>query len=259
LSLAGAAVVLERDVLNYRRTWRGSLLVSFVSPVLFLAAMGLGLGSLISHGSNRLLEGVPYLDYLAPGLLAGTAMQTAALESMYPVLARIIWDKIYDSILATPVEVREVFLGEMAWIVLRVGIVTAAFFVVMVLFGAVHSAVGLLAVPLTILTGLAFGAPIFAYSANQRNDNGFAALNRFVIIPLFLLAGTFFPIASLPWVFQALAWITPLAHGVALVRAATVGSAMAPLTAAVHLAVLLAYVAVGIGIGLRTMERRLRE
>lgn len=259
MSLAGAAVVLERDVLNYRRTWRGSVIVSFVSPVLFLAAMGLGLGSLISHGQHRLVEGVPYLDYLAPGLLAATAMQTAALESMYPILARIMWDKIYDSILATPVEVREVFLGEVAWIVVRVAIVTAAFFLVMVLFGAVHSPIGLLAVPLTVLTGLAFGAPIFAYSANQRNDQGFAAINRFLIIPLFLLAGTFFPVASLPWAFQVFAWATPLAHGVALVRAATLGSSMAPLTAATHLAVLLGYVAVGIGIGLPTVERRLRE
>ena len=151
MSLGGAAVVLERDLLNYRRTWRGSLIVSFISPVLFLAAMGLGLGSLISHGQHRLVEGVPYLDYLAPGLLAATAMQTAALESMYPILAKMMWDKIYDSILATPVQVREVFLGEIAWLVVRVAIVTVAFFSVMVLFSAVHSPLGLLAVPLDAL------------------------------------------------------------------------------------------------------------
>ena len=259
MSLTGGAVVLERDLLNYRRTWRGSLIVSFISPVLFLAAMGLGLGSLISHGQHRLVEGVPYLDYLAPGLLAATAMQTAALESMYPILAKMMWDKIYDSILATPVQVREVFLGEIAWLVVRVAIVTVAFFTVMVLFSAVHSPLGLLAVPLTILTGLAFGAPFFAYTANQRNDSGFAALNRFVVIPLFLLAGTFFPIANLPLVFQVFAWVTPLAHGVALVRAATLASPIAPLAAAVHLAVLLGYSGVGIGLGLRGFERRLRE
>lgn len=257
MNLARAGVVLERNALNYRRTWRGSIIVSFVSPILFLAAMGLGLGSLISHGQHRLVAGYPYLDYLAPGLLAATAMQTAALETMYPILAKLMWDKIYESILATPVRVAEVFIGELSWICVRLLIVTTTFFTVMVAFRVVHTPAGILAIPIAVLTGLAFGGPFMAYSSNQRNDSGFAALNRFVVIPLFLLAGTFFPITNLPAVFQAIAWLTPLAHGVALTRAVTLATPMAPPAALGHLAVLVAYAAVGFVIGRRNFERRL--
>jgi lipooligosaccharide transport system permease protein len=256
--LSRAGVVVERNATNYRRTWRGSIIVSFISPVLFLAAMGLGLGSLISHGQHRAVEGFPYLDWLAPGLLAATAMQTAALETMYPILAKIQWDKIYDSMLATPLEVREVFIGEISWLCVRLAIVSSTFFVVAALFGVAHSSLALLAIPLAVLTGLAFGGPFLAYSANQKTDSGFAALNRFVVIPLFLLAGTFFPIASLPAFFQAIAWATPLSHGVALVRMVMLGTPMPLLTAAAHLAVPILYAAVGIVIGFRTFERRLR-
>lgn len=259
MSLARAAIVLERNGLNYRRTWRGSVIVSFVSPVLFLAAMGLGLGSLISQGQHRLVAGVPYLDFLAPGLLAATAMQTAALETMYPILAKIMWEKIYDSILATPVQVVEVFLGEISWVCVRLAIVASTFFLVMVLFRVVHSPLGLLAVPLAILTGLAFGAPFMAFTANQKSDSGFAALNRFVVIPLFLLAGTFFPVATLPLVFQLIAWATPLAHGVALIRAVTLATPVAPPLIAAHLGVLILYAGMGVAIGLVSFQRRLRE
>jgi lipooligosaccharide transport system permease protein len=256
--LARAGAVLERDALNYRRTWRGSIIVSFISPVLFLAAMGLGLGSLISHGQHRLVGGYPYLAYLAPGLLAATAMQTAALETMYPILAKLMWDKIYDSILATPVQVGEVFLGEIGWVGVRLAIVSTTFFAVMVAFRVIRGPLGILAIPLAILTGLAFAGPFLAFTARQKGDSGFAAMNRFVVIPLFLLAGTFFPIASLPAVFQVIAWATPLAHGVALVRAVTLAAPMAPLVVAAHLAVLGLYAGVGLGLGMIGFQRRLR-
>jgi lipooligosaccharide transport system permease protein len=127
----------------------------------------------------------------------------------------------------------------------------------MVLFRAVGTGLGILAVPAAVLTGLAFAAPILAFAATQDNDSGFNAVQRFLIIPLFLLGGTFFPIAKLPLVFQVIAWATPLAHGVALARGLTLGSIDLG-SALIHTAVICAYVAGGVLLASFTMRRRLR-
>ncbi len=230
--MTGALRVLEHHLLVYRRTWKGSLFVSFVSPILFLAAMGLGLGSLISRGPVRTVDGVSYLAFLAPGLLAATAMQSAFVETTYPIMA-----------------------GEFGWLALRLALGSCAFFLVMLLFGTVHSGLALLAIVVAVLTGLAFGAPIFAFTATQRTDNSFALIGRLLITPLFLLGGVFFPIHQLPQVVQGIAWFTPLAHGVALARGLSVGDASP--SAGIHLAVLFAYAAIGFVAARITLPRRL--
>ena len=246
--------VLEHNAVVYRRTWRGSVLVSFISPILFLAAMGVGLGNLIPRVPSA--GQVSYLAFLAPGLLAANAMQTGAMESMYPVMGKIKWMKTYEAMLATPVRVWDLVAGEVLWLGIRLGMVATSFFIVMVLFHAVGSPLGVLAVPAALLTGIAFAAPILAFSATQHNDSGFNAVQRFIIIPLFLLGGTFFPIAKLPAVFQAIAWATPLAHGVALTRGLTLGGLTAS-AASAHLAVLAIYGGAGIVAASITLRRRL--
>lgn len=253
--MTGALRVLEHHLLVYRRTWKGSVFVSFVSPILFLAAMGFGLGSLISRGPGRTVEGVSYLAFLAPGLLAATAMQSGFVEATYPVLARIQWLRTYEGMLATPIGVLDVLIGEFGWLAMRLTLGSSAFFLVMLLFGTVHSALALLAIAVAVLTGLAFAAPIFAFTASQRKDTGFPFIGRFVITPLFLLGGVFFPIHQLPQLVQGIAWLTPLTHGVALARGLTVGQV--PAAAVVHLAVLLAYAAIGIVTTRVTLQRRL--
>jgi len=247
--------VLEYNLLVYRRTWKGSVFASFVAPVLFLGAMGLGLGSLITRGPSRTVEGLTYLAFLAPGLLAATGMQTAWGETTYPILARIQWQRTYEGMLATPIRVLDVLAGEFSWLALRLALSSCAFFLVMLLFGAVHSGLALLAIVVAVLTGLAFGTPILAFTATQRKDTGFPFIGRFVITPLFLLGGVFFPIHQLPQLVQGIAWLTPLAHGVALARGLSIGQA--PPSAGIHLAVLLAYTAVGIVVARVTMQRRL--
>ena len=126
---------------------------------------------------------------------------------------------------------------------------------VMLLFGTVHSLLGLLAIVVAVLTGLAFGAPIFAFTATQRTDTSFPLIGRLLITPLFLLGGVFFPIHQLPQLVQGFAWLTPLAHGVALARDLAVGAASP--SAGIHLAVLLAYAAIGIVAARITLQRRL--
>ena len=255
--MTGVLRFLEHHALLYRRTWKGSIFVSFVSPLLFLAAMGFGLGSLISRGPVRTVEGVSYLAFLAPGLLAATTMQTAYVEATYPIIAKIQWLRTYDGMLSTPLTITNVVAGELCWLTFRLATVAVIFFLVMILFGTVHTAMAPLAILVAIVNGLAFGAPILAFTATQRTDNAFSVIGRFIITPLFLLGGAFFPIHQLPQLLQGIAWLTPLAHGVALARGLTIGRI--PSSAGVDVIVLLAYATVGIIAANITMHRRLSK
>jgi len=182
-------------------------------------------------------------------------MQTAFVETTYPVMAKIQWLRTYDGMLATPLTVRDVLGGEIGWLVIRLATTAFAFFLVMVLFGTVHSLVALLMIPVVVLNGLAFGAPIFAFTATQRKDKGFPTIGRFIITPLFLLGGVFFPIAQLPPIAQGIAWATPLAHSVVLSRSLAIGG-MNP-SALIDVAVLAAYATLGIIAASITLPRRL--
>ena len=253
--MTGALRVLEHHLTVYRRTWKGSLFMSFLSPILFLAAMGLGLGSLISRGPVRTIDGVSYLVFLAPGLLAANAMQAAYVETTYPIMARIQWQRTYEGMLATPIGVLDVLVGEFGWLTFRLALGSCAFFLVTLLFGTVHSVLAVLAIVVAILTGLAFAAPILSWTATRRTDQSFALIGRFLITPLFLLGGVFFPLHQLPQFLQGIAWLTPLAHGVALARSLSLG-VLAP-SAVIHLAVLLLYAGIGITAARITLQRRL--
>ena len=263
---APAVRVLEHELLVYRRVWRGSLVSSFLSPVLFLAAMGLGLGSLVDAArgtgagtvgaASAALAGVSYLAFLAPGLLASTAMQTAAGESTFPVMSGLVWDKTFHGMIATPIRPADVVVGKLAYIGFRLLVVVGVFFLVAVLFGAVTGPGAILAVPAALLTGLAFAAPIVAFSATQRDATGFNALFRFGVIPLFLFSGTFFPIEQLPAILQPIAYVTPLWHGVDLCRSLALGTAE-PVLALVHVAYLGTMTALGVAAALVAFHRRL--
>jgi lipooligosaccharide transport system permease protein len=225
---------------------------------MFLAAMGLGLGSYVSDSAIDDIGGVPYLVFLAPGLLAATAMQVAAFEATYPIMGGLVWNKIFHAMYATPISPRDIALGNLAWIAARLAFISAVFTLVIVLFGAAASPLVVLAIPAAVLTGLAFAAPIAAFSATQKTPDRFSAIFRFGITPLFLFSGTFFPLSSLPAFLQPLAWLTPLYHGVALTRGLSLGTIIDdPLFALVHLVALLVFIAVGTWAMIRTVDRRL--
>jgi lipooligosaccharide transport system permease protein len=238
LSLAASLAVLEYCALSYRRNWRGTLFMTFFSPVLFLGAMGFGLGSFVNTGSAATsaaggggataaaVGAVGYAAFLAPGLLAATCMQTGAFEATYPIMARLVWTKVYHAMLATPIAVIDVVAGQLGWFAIRLALVAVAYFVVMVAFGLVHGGpLALLVIPIGVLTGLCFSAPIAAFAATQHNDNGFSMIFRFLVTPLFLFSGTFFPIEQLPAFLQPVALITPTYHGVQVTRDLTLGTA----------------------------------
>jgi lipooligosaccharide transport system permease protein len=247
----------EYWLMVYRRTWRGSVFTSFLSPLMFLAAMGVGLGHLINHGTGE-IAGVRYAVYLAPGLLAAAVMQTTMGEATWPVMGAIKWDKTYLGMLATPLTVRDVMLGHQLYITMRAAIVATAFTIVTALFGLAHSPGGaLLAIPAATLTGTAFAAPIAGFAATQLRETNFILLYRFGLIPMFLFSGTFFPVSQLPVALRPIAWVTPLWHGVSLCRDLALGHGDV-LVMIGHAAYLATLTAIGIVLGLRAYQRRLR-
>jgi lipooligosaccharide transport system permease protein len=201
---------------------------------------------------------VSYLAFLAPGLLAATCMQSAAFEAAFPIMSGLVWSRIFHAMHATPVSGRDIALGNLAWIAARMLLISTVFAAIMVAFGAATSPLIILAIPAAALTGLAFAAPIMAFSATQRTPERFNAVFRFGITPLFLFSGTFYPVESLPTLLQPLAWVTPLWHGVSLARGLSLGTiGEDPILAAVHLAVLLGFIAVGSWFAIRTVSAKL--
>jgi lipooligosaccharide transport system permease protein len=222
--LRPSLAVLEYNVASYRRVWRASVLSSFALPVLFLLGMGVSVGSYVDA---RGALGTDYLDYIAPGVLVSTALQVAVGESTWPVYGHFHWTRVYHSMLATPLRVRDILAGQIGFVVLRVAIASAGFLVVMSAFGAVHSWRVVFALPVAVLVGLAVAAPSIAYAAAISSDGMFAVLLRFGVIPMTLFAGVFFPVDSLPTVPRWLALVSPLWHGVELARASTLGTGTA--------------------------------
>jgi lipooligosaccharide transport system permease protein len=238
---------------SYRRVWRGSVVTSIVGPVLYLTALGVGLGKLVNRGAG---VGVPYLDYVAPGILAATAMQLATFESAYPVMAAIRWTRQYFAMLATPLRTRDVLFGHQLYVAARLGVVAAIYLVILAGFGALESPYAILAWPAAILVGLAHSAPVSAFSAWLERDEGMNALFRFVIMPLFLFSGTFFPVTRLPHGAREIAYATPLWNGVDLIRHLTLGTASLWPSLA-HVAYLALWIAGGLVIAARSYARKL--
>jgi lipooligosaccharide transport system permease protein len=244
----------EYWVMSYRRVWRGSVVSSVLNPVLYLTALGVGLGKLVNRGGHPL--GVSYIAFVAPGMLAAVGMQIASFESTYPVMAAIRWTRQYHAMLATPLRVRDIFAGHQLYVASRVATSSAVYLAVLAAFGALHSPWSVFALPVTVLIGFAFSAPIAAFSAWAKKDSMFAALFRFGIVPLFLFSGVFFPVTRLPVGLRQLAYASPLWQGVDLSRHLTLGTPTWGMALG-HVAYLLALAAVGVAVGLRTYARRL--
>jgi lipooligosaccharide transport system permease protein len=242
---------------QYRRTWRGTAISTVIEPLGFLAAIGLGLGSLVDNGKGSTnLGGVSYLAFIAPGLLAAAAMQTASFESTYPVMGSIKWHRTYHAQLATPLRVVDLLAGHLLFVVMRLSISVTVFLTIMLAFGAISSPWAVLALPVAVLTGMAYATPIFAFAAKQDNDSGFAMLFRFGIVPMFLFSGTFFPVSQLPYVLQLIAYVTPLWNGVDLCRHLALGHPD-PTGALIHVAVLAVWTIAGFVLAARVFHKRL--
>jgi lipooligosaccharide transport system permease protein len=245
---------LEFFFAQYRRVWRGTIVSSVVTPVVYLLAFGFGLGTLVDD-TTSLPDGVSYLEFVAPGLLAATAMQIASFEASWPVLSAIKWSRQYHAMLATPLRIGDVVLGHQGFIAFRMFMTATIYLMAIAAFGAVESPLGILAIPVTVLVGLAFAAPIAAWGAYTESDASFVAIFRFVILPMFLFSGAFFPIEQLPEALQWVAYAMPLSHGVSLCRQLTLGD-VEP-SAIGHLAYLLVFTSAGLVAAYYSYRRRL--
>lgn len=256
--------VTEAEALGFSRVWRGTVFSAIFSPILFLLAMGIGLGELVNEGTGEVnLAGIEYLAFLAPGLLVANAMQTGAGESSWPVMAGIKWRKTFYATLSTPVRVFDLVLGWLTWVQVRILFGSVIFVVTMSLFGAVPLWKGALAIFPTQLTGLAFSTPMIAYTARLKDEKGLSSIYRFAIIPLFLFSGTFFPVSQLPVGMEQLAYFTPLWHGVYLARSIALGGeaigglGVPDLSPLLSVGYLLLWAAVGGFFAVRFLHRRL--
>ena len=245
----------EHWLAQYKRVWRGTIGTSLVNPILYVTALGVGLGTIVDRTQNT-PGGVPYLDWVAPGLVAAAAMQTATIESSWPVMAAIKWSRVYHAMIATPLTERDAFVGHQLFVITRVLTSSAAYVVIITAFGAVESWWGVLAVPAAVLIGTAFSMPMAALAARVEEDRTFVTIFRFLIVPMFLFSGTFFPVSQLPLAFELVAYVTPIWHGVELCRMLTLGTVEAA-AALGHTAYLLAWSVVGFELARRSYRRRL--
>ena len=254
--LAASGRVWQRNWLVYKRLWHRSLAFGFLQPVLFLTAMGLGIGALIGTQDLAAFGGFEYIHWLGPGLMAAMSMQTATFESTYPIMNKIMWGRNYEAILSTPLGIRNIVIGELAWSAFRIGTLAAVFLVVLALFGIPRTPLAILAIPFAVLIGLAFSSCLIAFTATQKNDVGFSAIFRFVVNPLFLFSGTFFPLTQLPDFARLVAWATPLYHGVELIRGSVLDT-LDPVSAPLHVAYLLVMLGIGAWLAERNLVRRM--
>ena len=242
----------------FRKFWVSNLLASFVQPLLYLLGLGVGVGALVDRTTNstEVLGGVSYVAYIAPGLMVTTAMVVASAASLWPVLGGFIWSRGYVGISATPLGPADIVGGHALWMFTRCVVTSIAVTAVLVMFPEARSWGLLPAIPVAAYTGLAFAMPLMAFSAPRLIDAGFPAMERFVIIPLFLFGGAFYPITQLPGWTQAIIKIFPLWHGVELARGFTLGHTDSSDTL-VHIVVPLCWIVSGTVLAHRYIRRRL--
>jgi len=218
----GASKMLERNFLVYRRIW---LIVfsGFFEPIFYLFSIGVGLGELVGDVAGPGGTSVRYAAYVAPALLGASAMNGAIFESTFNIFFKLRYGKIYDAVLATPMLPRHIAVGEITWSLGRGVLYASAFLVVITVAGYAHSAWAVMAIPAATLIGFAFGAVGMAATTFMKSWQDFDLVNM-VTLPLFLFSGTFYPLDVYPEVFQVITKVSPLYHGVELIRALTLGA-----------------------------------
>ena len=229
----------------YRRTWRGTVISSFVTPVFYVLAMGVLLGGFIEADPAQLEGATSYLAFVVPGLVAAHAMQTGVGETTWPVMAMIKWQRVYDSMLATPLQIPHVVAAHLGFVIFRLVTTCAVFMATLAPFGVYETWWGpFLAFGSQVLVGLAFATVVYGLSTRMKSEDGFGVLFRLAVMPLFLFSGAFFPIANLGEVGAWAARLTPLWHGVNLSRMFCLDTVDWPV-AAINVTVLLAMTAFG--------------
>lgn len=239
---SGLQHFFEYQIYRFRKGWRGLVVTGLLSPILFLVVMGVGIGDMVDRNSND-LGGIAYLSYIGPGLLATTAMQWGTAQGLWPTVAELKWEGGYRAALVTPLTIDELLVSHIGWISLRFFTAAIMFSGVLTAFGVPDSWWFVLAPFAATLTCAAFAAPTVAFSSSRADDHLFPLVQRFVVIPLMLFSGSFFPVSNLPTAVAWFARLTPSWHGVELCRDLAQGT-LSP-TDLGHVGYCLAFVVVG--------------
>jgi len=225
LNIKRAFRVWQRHLTVYTKLYKSSFALNFAEPILYLTAMGLGLGAFV-----RDIKGMPYINYIAPGIIASSSMFAAIYECTYGTYVRIVFQKTFDAILATPVGIDDLIAGEMIWGASKSILYGTTIIIVISLFGLVESPFIVLAIPLLFISGLIFAEISLIVVAKVPGIDSFNYFYTLVMTPMFLFSGIFFPLDGMPPIVEKIAFFTPLYHLVNICRAFAMGRLAAPLT-----------------------------
>jgi len=246
--------LFERNILVYRHQW--IIIFSGVfEPIFYLIGIGLGIGGIINTLTLPDGREISYAAFVAPALLATAAMNGAVFETIFNVFFKLNYAKTYEGVLATPMGITEIAIGEMMWALMRAALYAVAMFVIMLVTGLISSPLGILMVPAALLVAGAFAAAGLAGTSYLRTVNDFDVPMGLIVMPMFLFSGTFFPIGIYPWPIQVFMQATPLYHAISLTRGLSTG--IVGWAQAWDLLYLVAFFAICLWIAMRQMERKL--
>ena len=255
----GSRFVLEARLANMKKFRAIIVAYSVLNPLLYLLAIGAGVGTLINRNSGG-IDGVEYLVFLAPALLANAAIQGSMDETIFPTLSGFLWNKTFFGMNATPLSGRTIALGVYWAAMVRNIFTVVCYYLVMAAFGVLKAPHAWLALPAGVLAGAAFGAVMLAFAGNVKNeDHFFTFVGRFVIQPMFFLSGTFFPLESIPIYLRWIGWISPLWHATDLGRYLTYGRDIPTSLVWIHVAFLATMIVVGLALAFKAFEKRLAK
>ena len=246
----GMFFVWRRNLLVWRKLMIPSLLFNFGEPFLYLLGLGMGLGRFVGE-----LGGLPYLTFLASGLIASSAMNTATFEGLFSVYTRMVPQQTYEGMLATPLEVDDIVAGEMLWCATKGLFSSSAILLVAFLLGAISHWQVLLCIPLFFLTGLCFAGPAIMVASFSRSYDFFNYYVTLVLTPMFIFCGVFYPVATLPDLAQSVVTLLPLSHAIALIRPLATGQELSQVI--IHLSVLLAFALISFYCAVVLVRKRL--
>ncbi|MEW6661646.1 MAG: ABC transporter permease [Bacillota bacterium] len=211
-------LVVRRNLMVFKKTWLTNIGFNFIEPLLYLTALGLGLGAYVKE-----IQGLPYIQWIAPGLIASSAMWATAIETTYDSFMRMKYQRIYHAIAATPISLEEVVVGEMLFGTFKSLLYGSVFLLVIFIAGLVPAATALLVPLVLVISGLIFAELGITWTGLVPKTDHFSYFFTLIITPMFLFGGIFFPLEGMPAVVQAVAWLTPLYHSVQLIRSLVLG------------------------------------
>jgi len=252
IRMPGWVTVWRRNALVWRKLWIPSLIGNFGDPFLYLLGIGYGLGAFVGD-----IDGMPYLAFFASGLVCSSAMNTATFEGLYSAYTRMTLQRTWDGILATPLRVQDIVLGEAIWAGTKSLISASIIVIVAGLLGAVHGWAIFAVLPFIFLTGLVFGAMALLITALSPSYDFFLYYFTLLVTPMFLFGGVFFPVETLPQAVQWAVQVLPLVHAVDIVRPLLTGQPIEQL--GLHLGILLGYFGICLTLAVWLVRRRLLQ